>query len=160
MSVEYIRGITERYQRLGYAPYRWYVTEDAPAFRPLPKPLAEARVGLLSTAGAYVVGQLAYHYRDDTSIRAIAVTTPDAALRFSHLTENYLPDARDDPQCMLPLAALRTLEREGVIGEIAEQAFSCMGAIYSQRQVREALAPALLAAYRAQGVDAALLVPL
>ena len=160
MTVEYMKNIAERYQRLGYPVYRWFHAGEPPPWAPLGKPLAKARLGLLSTSGAYALGQLAYHYKDDSSFREIPAGTPDADLRFSHLTENYLGDARRDPQCMLPTAALRRLVSEGVIGGLAEKVFSCMGAVYSQRRVREELAPALLAAFRSQKVDAALLVAL
>jgi len=158
MTVEYMRAITERYLSLGYAPYRWFRAEDAPPWQPFSKRLSEARIGLLSTSGAYALGQVAYHYKDDTSIRGIAAETPDAQLRFSHITENYLVDPRRDPGCIVPLAALRKLAGEGVIGRLADKVFSCMGGVYSQRRVREEVAPALLEAFRAQRVDAALLV--
>ncbi len=158
MSVEYMRSIAERYQRLGYPIYRWFKADSAPPWQALGKPLSAARIGLLSTSGAYALGQSAYHYKDDSSIREIPSDTRDADLRFSHLTENYLVDPRRDPGCIFPLQALRKLAGEGVIGSIADKLFSCMGAVYSQRRVREETAPALLAAFRAQKVDAALLV--
>jgi D-proline reductase (dithiol) PrdB len=160
MTVEYMQGIAERYQRLGYPIYRWFHADAAPPWTPLAKPLAQSRIGLLSTSGAYALGQVAYRYKDDASIREIPAGTPDADMRFSHLTENYLADARRDSQCMVPTGALRRLVSEGLIGALAEKVFSCMGAVYSQRRVREELAPALLAAFRSQKVDAALLVAL
>lgn len=158
--VRYIDAVTARYQSLGYAPYRWYAATQPPPWAPLAKPLPAARIGLLATAGAYAVGQVAYHYKDDASFRRIPAATEDKDLRFAHVTENYLVDARRDPGCVLPLRALRALAAESVIGEIAGEVFSCMGGIYSQRRVREELAPALLAAFREQAVDAVLLVPM
>ena len=159
-TVEYMRSVNARYASLGYTPYRWVEADSAPAWQPLGKPLSQVRLGLLATAGAYAVGQKAFHYKDDTSLRRIPSATPDAALRFSHVTENYLVDARRDPGCVLPLTALRTLVAEGVLGSLADEVMSCMGGVYSQRRVREEVAPALLEAYRAQGVDAVLLVPM
>ncbi len=158
MSVQYMQGIAERYQRLGYAPYRWFKADSPPPWQPLAKPLSVTRLGVLSTAGAYALGQVAFHYKDDTSTREIRVDTADRDLRFSHVTENYLVDARRDPGCVLPLRALQALASEGVIGQLADRLLSCMGGIYSQRRVREEVAPALLSAFRAQQVDAALLV--
>lgn len=158
MSVGYMQAIAERYRSLGYTPYRWFEAADPPPWQALGKPLAAARIGMLSTSGAYALGQVAYHYKDDTSIRQIPAATPDSELRFSHLTENYLVDPRRDPGCIFPLGTLRTLADEGFIGALADSVFSCMGAVYSQRRVREETAPALLAAFRAQQVDAALLV--
>ncbi len=158
--VQYIAGITERYRRLDYAPYRWCQADGPPPWAPLAKPLAASRVGVLSTAGAYAVGQVAFFHKDDVSWRAIPKTTPLADLRFSHITENYLPDARRDPNCVLPLEPLRRLEREGVVGEVADELLSCMGGVYSQRRVRRQLAPAVAEAFAAQQVDAVLLLPL
>jgi len=158
MPVQYMQAITERYMSLGYAPYRWFVADGPPPWQAFAKKLAGARIGLVSSAGAYALGQAAYHYKDDTSIRRIPAETADGELRFSHVTENYLVDARRDPGCILPLAALRALAAEGFIGGIARTVLSCMGGVYSQRRVREELAPAMLAELRAQDVDAALLV--
>ena len=158
MTVRYMQTIAERYLRLGYQPYRWFAADAAAAWQPLARPLATLRLGLLSTSGAYALGQVAYHYKDDCSIREIPSATPDAELRFSHITENYLVDPRRDPGCILPLRALRALVARGVLGSLAGRVLSCMGGVYSQRRVREEVAPAVLTALRAQEVDAALLV--
>ena len=158
--VRYIEAITQRYTRLGYAPYRWYVAESPPPFAPLKKPLAESRLGLLTTSGCYVAGQVAYHYKDDTSIRRIPMDTPAERLRFAHITENYLASARRDPECLVPLAALRRLRDEGGVGSLAGEAISCMGGVYSQRRVREELIPQIEGIFKQQAVDVALLVPM
>ncbi len=160
MHVKYIKAITERYERLGYAPYRWFEADSPPPFVPLEKPLSECRIGMMSTSGAYVKGQPAYFYKDDTSTRTIPKTTSKDDIHFSHITENYLENPRKDPDCIVPLTALRRLEDEGVIGELAENVFSCMGGVYSQRRVTEELLPALLHKFRAQEVDAVFLVPM
>jgi len=159
-TVEYMRTIREKYSKLGYAPYGWHKAEDAPPWTPLTKPLSECTVGMMTTAGTYVAGQEAYFYKDDTSHRAIPSTTAVEDLRFSHLTENYLPDARRDANCAFPLEPLRQLAKEGVIGGLAENVYSCMGAVYSKRRVDEELAPQMHAAFVREGVDVAYLVPL
>ena len=158
MPVKYMDAIRQRYEKLGYKAYRWFVAEDDPPWASLDKPIAQSRLGLLSTSGAYALGQTAYHYKDDSSIREIDNTTPSADLRFSHITENYLVDPKRDPNCILPLDTLRRLRDAGTIGALAEKVFSCMGGIYSQRRAREETAPALLEAFRRQQVDCALLV--
>jgi D-proline reductase (dithiol) PrdB len=160
MHVEYIKAITERYSALGYAPYRWTRADSPPAFAKLDKPLSECRIGMMSTSGAYVKGQTAYFYKDDTSTRAIPKDTPADDIHFSHITENYLKDPRKDPDCIVPLTALRRLEDEGVIGEVADNVFSCMGGVYSQRRVTDELLPDLLAKFQKQKVDAVFLVPM
>ena len=160
MIVRYIEAITKRYDQLGYAPYRWFHADEPAPWTPIPKPLNELRLGMLSTAGAYVAGQVAYHYKDDTSIREIPTDTAIDQIRFSHITENYLVDPRRDPNCILPLTALNRLVSEGVIGELAAAVLSCMGGIYSQRRVAQELIPSVAAAFKAQDVDAVLLVPM
>lgn len=160
MPVEYMALTRRRYEKLGYPPYRWTVAETAPPFARLAKPLAETRLALIASAGAYVVGQVAYHYKDDDTIRRIPKTTDASRVRFSHVTEHLLADARRDPECLLPLAALKKLEAEKTIGALCDPILSCMGGIYSQRRVRETLAPRLVGEIKAQGVEAVLLVPL
>ena len=156
--IEYMRMTRELYDSLGYPPYEWYRADSPPAFAPLEKPLSECRLGMVSTSGAYVMGQVAYYYKDDTSFRAIPKDTPTERIHFSHITENYLPDPRRDPNCVFPIDSLRTLEKEGAIGELADEFFSCMGGVYSQRRVQDELIPALSEAVQKQNVDAVLLV--
>ena len=159
-TVEYMRTIREKYSKMGYAPYGWHEATDTPPWARLAKPLSECRVGMMTTAGTYVAGQEAYFYKDDTSHRLIPSDTPVENLRFSHLTENYLPDARRDPNCAFPIEPLRKLADDGVIGGLAENFFSCMGAVYSKRRVDEEVAPTIYEAFAAEGVDVAYLVPL
>ncbi len=158
MTVNYMDAIRQRYEKLGYTPYRWFQADSPPPWQPLSRPLADSRLGLLSTSGAYALGQRAYHYKDDTSIRAIPAATPVDALRFSHITENYLVDPKRDPNCIFPLETLRRQVAAGRVGALTEDLFSCMGGVYSQRRIREETAPAVLEAFREQAVDAALLV--
>lgn len=160
MPVQYMRSITQKYERLGYAPYRWYHADEPPPFTPLKKPLSASRLGLISTSGAYVVGQRAYFYKDDTSIRTIPKDTPTDQIHFAHVTENYLVEPRKDPNCIFPIEALREAETAGDIGELAPALFSCMGGVYSQRRVKEEMIPELYARLKTQGVDIALLVPM
>ena len=160
MAVRYIESITRRYASLGYEPYRWFNADSPPALKPLDKPLSQLRLGVVSTAGAYVIGQVGFCYKDDTSVRAIPKDTPADQIHFAHFTENYLVDPRKDPNCIIPIDALRALETEGVVGELAPELLSCMGGIYSQRRVREELIPTVHERLREQAVDAVLLVPM
>ena len=156
----YIRQTRDLYDSLGYEPYHWFEADSPPAFVAPKKSLAASKLGLVSTAGTYVAGQVAYYYKDDTSIRNIPADTSIQDLRFSHVTENYLVDAREDPSCVFPIDALRELATAGKIGELAGNFQSCMGGIYSQRRVREELIPALETAVSREKIDVLLLVPL
>ena len=160
MTVAYIPSITDRYNKLGYTPYRWFRADSTPAFTRLEKPISESRLGMLSTSGAYVVGQVAYYYKDDTSVREVPKDTGTERIHFSHITENYLVNPRKDPNCIFPIEALRAAEVSGAIGELAPTLFSCMGGIYSQRRVREELIPTVYEGFQSQEIDVVLLVPM
>ena len=158
--VEYIRRTRESYEQLGYDAYQWFHADSPPAFTPLKKPLSASRLGMISTAGTYVHGQVAYYYKDDTSVRTIPSSTPVEDLRFSHIMENYLVEARQDPCTVFPIEALTALKDAGEIGELADNYFSCMGGIYSQNRVRTELIPNLEQAVADERLDLLLLVPL
>ena len=156
--VHYIKRIEEKYAKLGYGAYQWVGNDDPPPWRPLLKPLAEARLGLVATGGIYVIGQVAFHYKDDTSFRAIPTDVATTDLRATHFAYDFT-DARRDPNVVFPIDTLRGLVQEGVIGSLAEHAYTFMGGIYSARRVREELAPRLVEQLLAEQVDAALFVP-
>ncbi|MGI9387420.1 MAG: glycine/sarcosine/betaine reductase selenoprotein B family protein, partial [Methyloligellaceae bacterium] len=159
MHVEYIRITRERYEKAGFTPYRWYHSDTPPPWTPMTKPLSECRLGMLASGGTYIAGQVAFHYKDDTSLREIPKSVDVADLRFAHVTEYMLGDARIDANCLFPAEALRRLEGEGAFGALSDTLYSCMGGIYSQRRTMEGLSPAVLDAMREQQVDAVLLVP-
>jgi D-proline reductase (dithiol) PrdB len=156
--VDYPTVITERYTALGYDAYQWVHDDSTPPFAPVTKPLSESRVALIGSGGVYVVGQQAFHFRDDASFRHIPVNTPAHDLRVTHFAYD-LTDARRDPNCVLPLRALNELAAEGVIGSLAPDALSFVGGIYSARRVRETVAPKMVEALKAMHADLALLVP-
>jgi D-proline reductase (dithiol) PrdB len=158
--VEYIRRTRESYEELGFEPYQWFEADSDPAFVPLRKPLSESKLGMISTAGTYVHGQVAYYYKDDTSIRSIPCDTATSDIRFSHIMENYLVEARQDPCTVFPIEALNQLENEKVIGSLADNFLSCMGGIYSKKRVQSELIPNLEAAVDREELDLLLLVPL
>ena len=69
--VEYIDVTRRTYASLGYPPYRWVHSESAPPWAPPSRPLAESRVALVASGGIYVRGQIAFHFKDDTSYRLV-----------------------------------------------------------------------------------------
>lgn len=156
--VDYIKRITDNYAALGYKTYQWVRNEDVPPWAPLTKPLAECRLGLIASGGIYVTGQVAFHTKDDFSFRVIPRDVKTADLRTAHFAYDQT-DARQDPNVVFPIDTLRRLKKEGVIGELADNAFTFMGGIYSSRKVRDELAPRLTEQLKAEQVDVVLLVP-
>jgi D-proline reductase (dithiol) PrdB len=156
--IDYIARTREQYSALGYPAYRWVESATDPPFVRVEKPLAECRLGLIASGGIYAAGQVAFHYADDLSYREIATDTPTSTLRATHFAYD-LTDARSDPNVVFPLDVLRDLVREGVLGGLAERAYTFMGGIYSARKVRDVLAPELARRVVEDQVDLVLLVP-
>lgn len=156
--VDYIQRTRAQYAALGFPPYRWVQSADAPPFTPLAKPLDRCRVALVASGGIYRRGQVAFHFKDDASFREIPRDVDYRDLRVTHFAYD-LTDARADPNVVFPLQTLLDLERHGRVGEVAPRAFTFMGGIYSARRVREELAPAIAEGLQKDAVDAALLVP-
>jgi D-proline reductase (dithiol) PrdB len=156
--VDYIPRIRDNYARLGYKAYNWVVNRDAAPWAPLRKPLSRCRLGVAASGGIYVTGQVAFHHKDDTSIREIPTGVDTKDLRATHFAYD-LSDARTDPNVVFPIDTLRRLVREGFLGGIASRFHTFMGGIYSSRRVSEELAPRLTERFLEDGVDAVLLVP-
>lgn len=156
--VDYIERTREQYSALGYGAYRWVRSAGPPPWTRPEKVLAQSKLGLVASGGIYVAGQVAFHYRDDVSLRIVPRDTPTADLRVTHFAYD-LADARSDPNVVFPLDTLRDLERDGTIGELSERAYTFMGGIYSARKVQTLLAPAIADRLVRDEVDLALLVP-
>ena len=153
MPISYIPRTRERYA--DYPPYRWVVNTDAP-WTPLPKPIKECRVALVSSGGFYLKTQRPFE-ENDTSYRKIPRDTEGADLRIYH--HGYRDaDADRDPNCVFPLERMRELEAAGVIGALVDPALSFV-TIYSARKELEERAPKIVAELKAAGAEAALLVP-
>ena len=124
-------------------------------------PMAVYSHGVEVPAGArtvYVAGQVAFHFKDDTTFRLVPTDVPTADLRTTHFAYD-LTDSRRDPNVVFPIDPLRDLVASGEVGELAPQAITFMGGIYSSRRVRDELAPAITDNLRRQEVDVVLLVP-
>ncbi len=156
---DYIGETRRLYDSLGYDGYRWADKTDEPAaFVPLSKPLSECRILLVASGGVYRHGQIAFHTKDDTSIRVIPTDTPTSELRTAHFAYDQA-DARVDPNCVFPLDVLRDMVMDGEVGELCEEALTFMGGIYSTRKLEAETVPRILERCRAQEPDLVLLVP-
>lgn len=156
--IDYITRITAQYSSLGYGEYRWVHSTEPPPWSPLTAPISQSRLGLIATGGIYVEGQTAFHYKDDTSYRAVPSDVATTDLRATHFAYD-LTDARDDINVVFPIDTLRTLVDHGEIGELGPNAYTLMGGIYSTRRVTEQLVPELVKRCQADELDVVLLVP-
>ena len=156
--VDYIARTRAQYDALGYPPYRWVENSDAPPWAAVTKPVSESRVALIASGGVYAHGQLAFHYKDDSSFRVIDTAADTSDLRVTHFAYD-LTDARRDINVVFPVETMRDLEATREVGELARNAYTFMGGIYSSRVVKERLAPALADRVVSDQVDLVLLVP-
>jgi D-proline reductase (dithiol) PrdB len=155
MPVAYIPRTRELYS--DFTPYRWVVNTDKPPWTPLTKPISRCKVALMSSGGILYRDQPRFH-REDASYRLVPKNAMQADLdvwHFGYRTE----DAQADHNCVFPLARMRELETEGVVGELSDPAYSFMGGIYSSRKVRDELAPRIADDLKKAHVDAFYLVP-
>lgn len=158
--VSYIDRTREFYAAQGYErPYRWAHFDEVP-FTPLPKPLPECRVTVITTAAPWrgeapVDGVL----RGDREVWSGSTADPPARLDTAHLAWDRESTHTDDRESFLPLGALAELAREGRVAGLAPR-FHGVPTDYSQRRTLEQDAPEVLRRCREDGADAALLVPL
>ena len=133
---------------------------------PLPKPLGECLVALVSSAGIARHDQPPFDQdlerRDpwwsDQSWRPIPLDTTEADVGIYHL--HIDPRfGQQDLDCVLPLRRLRELCRDGMVGAVAATHYSFMGYILQPRELLASTAPAIAARMAAEAVDVALLVP-
>lgn len=157
-AIDYIERTRAQYDALGYPPYRWVEKPETPSFAPLNKPVRESRVALIGSGGIYARGQVAFHFKDDTSFRVIDTTAPTSELRATHFAYD-VTDARRDVNVVFPIDTLNALVDSGDVGSLSENAYAFMGGVYSSRRVEDRMAPAIADRIEADEVDLALLVP-
>jgi D-proline reductase (dithiol) PrdB len=135
-------------------------------FTPLPRPLAECTVALVSSAGVALrsdrpfdqEGERKNPWWGDPSWRAIPrdATEADVAIHHLHIDRRF---AEADLDCVLPLRRLAELAGEGLIGRIAASHVSFMGYQLDATALVTESAPAIARHLREQAVDVAVLVP-
>jgi D-proline reductase (dithiol) PrdB len=148
--------------RLFLRGYPWRRIDPVP-WSPLAKPLSGCRVALVSSAGLSLPEQPRFDERirgGDPSFRVLPADTDVRRLVESHRSESF--DHRGiaaDANLAFPLDRLRELAARGRIGEVAPRHLSCMGSITAPGRLLRETAPEAASWLAADGVDAALLVP-
>jgi D-proline reductase (dithiol) PrdB len=140
--------------------------QGAIPFTPLTKPLRECTVALVSTAGMVRNDDRPFDQererRDpwwgDPSFRLIPLGTAEQDIHCCHM--HIDPRfGETDLDVVLPIRRLTELAREGMIGRPAGVHYSLMGYILDPTVLVHETAPAIVDRMRADGVDAAALVP-
>jgi hypothetical protein len=151
-----------------------YGYDDAP-FTPMAVPLAQARVGLLTSSGHFhddddprpfgveamtqeeAAGRIAEFLRATPQLSRIHRDVAADRLRVRHGGYDVRSSARDH-NVTLPRDALVEAQEEGRIGELADTMYSFVGATAQGRLRKEAL-PGWVDELHGAGLDALLLVP-
>ncbi len=172
---EAVRDYYFQWQVKGYAPGDGMPPQfqyDAAPWKPLAKPLNHVRLTLISTGGLFVDGhdplgpsemtqeeailRIQEFLRGDPALATIPKDIPTHLLRVRHPGYD-IRGAQRDHNVVFPIDHLKTLEAEGIIGQLADELYSFVGATSQLRLLKEH-APRWAHHIRAQRVDAALLV--
>jgi D-proline reductase (dithiol) PrdB len=148
------------YQSQGFPPYKWSEFDASP-WSSMSKPLNEACLGLISSAGIFRKDQQPFDpwAVNDLSFRQIPIDTPFEKLRLNH---NYFDhrDALKDLNCVFPFQRLKELEAEGYIGSLAPVAVTLgMGRLYKRTALQNETVPEIVGVLKREGADCVLLVP-
>ena len=158
--VSYIDKSREYYAAQGYEhPYRWAYHRDAPFVR-LTLPLADSRVGLVTTA-TLAAGDDDVDPDDRPAKFAYAapIDPPPQRLYTADLSWDKDATHTNDLDSFFPVHRLQEAVAQGRIGSLSPR-FYGVPTEYSQRRTREEDAPAILRMMREDGVAAAVLVGL
>ena len=158
--VSYIDRTRAYYAALGYEkPYQYAHHTEVP-FAPLPRPLAECRVALVTTASPWpedASQQLKPFER--RGVWAGDAGQPPARLFTDNLAWDKESTHTRDVETFLPLRALQAHAAAGRIGSVGPRYYG-VPTEYSQLRTLRQDAPAIAAMCREDGVDAVLLAAL
>ena len=144
-------------------------------FAALAKPVSQSRLALITSSGHFVAGddpepfgvmdmtqqeaidRIEEFVKEAPTLSSIPTDTPKEQLRVRHGGYD-IRGAQADPNVALPLEILCDLHREGIVGELAGQAYSFVGAC-AQRRLLKRNGPQWVDMFKADRIEAALLVP-
>jgi D-proline reductase (dithiol) PrdB len=149
--------------------------EEGP-FTPMQKPVSRTRLALITSSGHYIAGddpqpfgeknltqedailRINDFLKSEPTLSLIPIDIPVDNLRVRHGGYD-IRGALADPNVALPITRLRELLQAGVIGELAPNAYSFVGAT-SQTSLIQNTGPVWVEMLKEQQVDAVLLIPL
>lgn len=144
------------------AAYRWRTIDPVP-WSPLRKPLREANVALVSTAGFVLPEQQPFdndRRGGDVSFREIPFDADPSTLIDTHRSRSFDHSGiRADANLGFPIARLRELADDGTVGRVSHRHLSFMGSITAPGRLMRDTAPAAAQLLVDDDVDVVLLVP-
>ena len=135
--------------------------EDFVPMARLEKPLAECRVGFVSTSGVQLKGSMPFdvvHPIGDYTFRKVpSVTHPDELE--IHQIKYPTSGANVDVNVVYPIQRLQELAASGVVGELTKNFYSFIGYNMDARHLESSLAEDLADAFEEEGADVVLAAP-
>lgn len=136
----------------------------------LDRPLAKCLVALVTTAAFYDESDAPFDPAvkgGDPSYRVLSVRNPDGSsaaglknLRIGHRSTAFdATGIERDFNLALPVDRFLELERDGLVGQLHDQALSFMGSITAPGRLMKETAPQAAGLLKAQAVDVAFLTP-
>ena len=141
--------------------YPWPAFTETP-WAPVTKPLRASRIGVVTTGGLYRPGHDAPFDakapEGDWTFRAIPA---DASIQTLGISHEHFPHgtAQADMNTIFPMDRLRELEAGGEIGGLTRTHYSLMGYCTRAADIAGTMAPEIASRLKAEGADAALVVP-
>ena len=162
--LRYMQRLRDYYLALGYDnPYNWAAYSDVP-FTKLEKPIAESKIGLITTAAPYKdgagdQGPYAPYNAAAKFYKAYAGDTNKVDfLGISHVGYDRKYSTAEDINSFFPLQALKRAERAGRVGELSARYYGAPTNRSQETTIKQDCSD-LLNFVSDDGVDAVLLVP-
>ena len=138
------------------------VNSETP-WTPLRRPLGQARVALVTTAGLHLRGDKLFvsdHRTPDQSYRCLPSATPGTEIVQSHTSIGFdRTGIQRDLNVTYPVDRLRELVERGTIGSLAENFYSFMGALRTWDILEGDTGPQVARLLKQDAVDVVLLTP-
>ena len=136
--------------------------DDTP-WAPMRKPLSESRVALVTSAGLHLRGDQPFitdTQGGDSSYRVIPRGTAAADIIQSHVSIGFdHTSIYRDINVTYPIDRLEELREQGVIGSLADNNYSFMGALRDGSRVANETGPEVARQMLDEGVEVAFLTP-
>ena len=132
--------------------------DDSPV-APMGKPLSQAKLALVTSAGLHLRGDQPFG-RGDSGFRVIPADADgkDVLMSHSSIGFDHVPFYKD-VNITFPIDRLREAQQQGQIGSLSQNYYSFMGAQRDPSKILTDGAPEVAQRLLAEGVDAVLLTP-
>lgn len=125
------------------------------------KSLNKSKVALVSSAGIHLKSQEAFDVVSDYGDWSYREIPSDSAVEEIMISDTHYDhsDADQDINCLFPITHVRTLAKEGFIGEVASNHYGFMGFIPNPKELITKTAPEAAELLKKDGVDIVFLTP-